>query len=98
MSCLSVSLSRVGGIVADALRVGGGDALLERIGGSVTALERVGGATVGMSRIGGIVCRLSPVCASGVGSPYLEISPTLLWVYAEPVYNDVYSNTNWNVD
>jgi len=98
MSCLLVSLSRVGGGSADATRIGGGIATLDRIGGAMASLARVGGATVGMSRIGGLKCRFSPICASGIGSPYLEISPTIVWMWADPVYNDVYSNTTWNVD
>lgn len=98
MSCLLVSLSRVGGGSADARRIGGGIATLDRIGGATMSLERVGGVVVGLSRIGGLKCRFSPVCASGVGSPYLEISPTIVWIWADPAYNDVYSNTRWNVE
>lgn len=30
--------------------------------------------------------------------PFLEISPDLLWMWSAPVDNDVYSNTDWNVD
>lgn len=30
--------------------------------------------------------------------PYLEISPEIIWVYPDwSAYNDVYSNTTWNV-
>lgn len=31
-------------------------------------------------------------------APYLEIEPELIWVYPDwSAYNDVYSNTTWNV-
>ena len=31
-------------------------------------------------------------------APYLEIAPELIWVYPDwSAYNDVYSNTTWNV-
>ena len=98
MSCLLVSLSRVGGGSADVTRIGGGIATLGRVGGAITSLERIGGMTAQLSRKGGLKCRFSPICASGIGSPYLEISPTILWMWADPVYNDVFSNTTWNVD
>lgn len=30
--------------------------------------------------------------------PYLEIEPEIIWVYPDwSAYNDVYSNTTWNV-
>lgn len=98
MSCLNVSLSRLGGGSADATRIGGGVAFLGRIGGAQTSLQRIGGMSAQFGRIGGLKCRFSPVCASGVGSPYLEISPTIVWIWTEPAYNDVYSNTRWNVE
>ena len=32
-------------------------------------------------------------------APYLEIEPTLIWVYPDwAVDNEVFSNTNWNVN
>ena len=98
MSCLNVSLSRLGGGSADAKRIGGIVALFGRIGGAQTSLERIGGMSAQFGRIGGLKCRFSPICASGIGSPYLEISPTIVWMWSDPVYNDVYSNTTWNVD
>lgn len=31
-------------------------------------------------------------------APYLEIEPEVIWVYPDwSAYNDVYSNTTWNV-
>lgn len=30
--------------------------------------------------------------------PYLEIVPEILWMWDNPVDNDVLSNTEWNVD
>lgn len=32
-------------------------------------------------------------------APYLEIAPEIIWVYPDwSAYNDVYSNTTWNVN
>lgn len=32
-------------------------------------------------------------------APYLEIAPEMIWVYTDwSAYNDVYSNTTWNVN
>ena len=98
MSCVSVTLARVDDCRADITRVGVGTADLRRIGGAQTSLQRIGGMSAQLGRIGGLKCRFSPVCASGVGSPYLEISPTIVWIWTEPAYNDVYSNTRWNVE
>ena len=44
-------------------------------------------------------CSLSLVCSSGVVIHYLEIEPTMIWVYPDfEVDNNVYSDTNWNVN
>lgn len=65
---------------------------------SATA-ERVGGIGASMERKGGISCRFSLICSTGVVPPYLEINPEIIWVYPDwSAYNDVISNTHWNVD
>lgn len=51
-----------------------------------------------MSRVGGMKCRFSIICSSGVMPPYLEIAPEILWIWTDPGYNDVYSNTTWNIN
>lgn len=30
--------------------------------------------------------------------PYLDIAPKILWIWTMPANNDVFSNTNWNID
>ena len=112
MSCMSASLTRVGGSKATLTRVDGNTTVsLGRIGGKtevtsrlinnpVVSLDRVGGnTTASLRRIGQMSCRLSLVCSSGVVIHYLEIEPTMIWVYPDfEVDNNVYSNTLWNVD
>lgn len=46
-----------------------------------------------------ISARLSMVCRPSIRTPYLEISPEIIWVYPDwSAYNEVYSNTNWTVN
>lgn len=73
---------------------------LTRIGEYSATLTRVGGGiTSSFKKKGGMTCRLGLVCTPGIKRPYLEISPTIIWVYPDwSAYNDVYSNTRWNVD
>jgi hypothetical protein len=38
------------------------------------------------------------VCRPNIAKPYLEIAPEIIWVYPDwSAYNEVYSNTFWNV-
>lgn len=37
-------------------------------------------------------------CAINVSAPYLEISPSLIWIFDWPAENDVYSNVYWEVN
>ena len=98
MGCMSVILTRKGGIIADAERVGGMSCDFSRVGYAEAYMSRIGGADVNMSRVGGIKCRFSIICSSGVMPPYLEIAPEILWIWTDPGYNDVYSNTTWNIN
>lgn len=100
MSCLSVKFTRVGGIESSATRVGGGiSSSLGRIGGIRTSLERIGGISTTMERKGGITCRFFQECRTGIADrPYLEISPEIVWVLAGWTSNEVFSNTDWNID
>lgn len=46
-----------------------------------------------------IHARLSLVCRPSIRTPYLEISPEILWVYSDlEQYNDVLSNTYWHIN
>lgn len=46
-----------------------------------------------------ISARLSMVCRPSIRAPYLEISPEIIWVYdGLEQYNDVLSNTYWNIN
>lgn len=73
---------------------------LTRIGGIDSSLTRVdGGITSTFKRIGGITCRMGLVCKPNIARPYLEINPEVIWVYPDwSAYNDVHSNTHWNVN
>lgn len=99
MSCLTVTMDRIGGaqmsaeiIPAPRLRV-----LLATKKAELTATVVRPAMCVRITRT---VTRMSvvlePVCKSGLGGPYLEISPKILWL-ADWAVNDVYSNTDWIV-
>lgn len=70
-----------------------------RIGGITASAERVGGISCSATRVGGMRCRFSLICKTNILAPYLEIAPEIIWVYPDwSAYNDVHSNTHWNVD
>lgn len=99
MGCLTVKYTRQGGIEADAERIGGIACTASRIGGVFAKATRSGGMATTMTRVGGMACRFALVCKPGILPPYLEINPEIIWVYPDwSAYNDVYSNTHWNVD
>lgn len=37
-------------------------------------------------------------CAINISAPYLEINPSLVWMFDNIADNDVYSNVHWFVD
>lgn len=87
MSCLTVTLTRVGGVSCSA----------QRIGGIRSGALRVGGITSTATRVPGLSCRVWQVCNAGLRRPYLEISPTIVWILAGHTENNVLSNTQWNI-
>lgn len=98
MGCLSFTLSRIGGGDASLTRVDGHSARLEVIGGIEASLTRDDDYRASLTKKGGIACRMGLVCRANIMHPYLEIEPTLIWVYPDwAAENDVYSNTHWNV-
>lgn len=99
MSCLSLTLRRVGSIGADASLVPSGVAAdLERTGAPETALRRIGGLAAAAQRVR-VTARLARVCDADIRTPYLEIEPTILWVYPDiENTNDVFSNTYWRIN
>lgn len=110
MSCLKVTFTREGGVSSSLERVDGGitttltgvaggmTTTVTRLGGIETFYERRGGIQTSVTRKGGISCKLWQVCATSLQKPFLEISPTVVWVLAGYTQNDVYSNTTWNID
>lgn len=96
---IRVNVQRVGGLANKIERVGGEVSFsAERIGGISTAAERHGGMETRAYRKGGILCRMYREVKSSINAPYLEISPTIVWVLAGWTSNDVFSNTTWNVE
>ena len=90
MSCLSVNISREGGASSSASIIATH---------YVPTLVRVGGNEANATRKGGIRCNAWQVCKTGIkGKLYLEIAPMVVWVLAGWTSNDVYSNTNWNIN
>lgn len=98
MGCLSVTLTRIGGIEAGAERIGGLTCEISMVGFANAFFSRIGGVEANAERIGGMKCQFSIVCSSGLMPPYLEIAPEILWIWTDPGYNDVYSNTTWNIN
>ena len=97
MSCLSASLTRVGGLDGSAVRVGGLQTSVAWVGGLDVSVCSASLLTGGMVWMSDFVAHIQPVCSVNVTEPYLEIEPEILWI-ADWGTNDVYSNTHWQVD
>lgn len=97
---IRVHIEKIGGIRESIKRVGGRISFAaEQIGGGIcTVTERHGGIEARAYREGGILCRMYREVKSSLNAPYLEISPTIVWVLAGWTSNDVFSNTTWNVE
>ncbi len=98
---LSASLQRSASMSVAAVRVGGVEATVGRLGGRLAArMNRVVSISGDVARVGGSLnVRLTRVCTPNLEPPYLEIEPQLIWVYAGlEATNDVFSNTNWNIN
>lgn len=98
MGCVKINLTPVGGIACKFSSVDGINASVNPIGGIDARAERIGIIGVNAKRIGGIFCRVYRTCSPSIRIPYLEISPTIVWVIAGQTQNDVYSNTYWNIN
>ena len=98
MGCFVVKCERIGGIACNAERVGGISAKAESRNAISVHAERIGGIDATAKRLGGIRCRVWQSCASNIRPPYLEISPTVVWILAGQTQNDVFSNTYWQIN
>ena len=98
MGCLVVKCTRIGGVSCKAERVGGISVNVESRNAVSARAERVGGIETSAKRVGGIFCRVYRSCAPNIRGPYLEISPTVVWILAGQTQNDVYSNTYWQIN
>lgn len=101
MGCLSVNMTRIGGMEATAKRIGGDIAVkMTRVSDFAASITRVGGMKVSFARIGGnAAIRLVQVCKTDIRKPYLRINPEMIWVFPDwAVDNEVFSNTKWKVD
>lgn len=99
MSCMNVNISRKGGdINTSVTRAGGMEDFLTRFGGTISCnAERIGWMSVTTERKGRMSCAMYQVCTS-ITNPYLEISPSVVWLLAGHTENEVYSNTLWQID
>ena len=98
MGCLVVKYERIGGVSCNAERVGGISAKAESCNDIAVHAERIGGIDTTAKRIGGIRCRVWQSCAPNIRPPYLEISPTVVWILAGQTQNDVFSNIYWQIN
>ncbi len=94
----AMSLDGTGGSEGNLMPVGGMSAAMERSGMSSLWMERDGGSSCASIRLAGMTFRIEQVCSVNVTVPYLEISPTIVWVLDGWTSNEVYSNTTWNID
>lgn len=96
--CVEISSTREGGIDLSSGRIGAIEASSERIG--AIALESLRRGTIDASsvRVGRIMVSSSFVCEVSHLAPYLEIEPEMVWMTDYGVDNQVYSNTNWNIN
>lgn len=89
MGCLSVKYARLGCISIN----------VEPIGGIYCEADKIGDINVCVKNKNDITCRFSLICKTNVSYKYLEINPEIIWVYPDwSAYNDVISNTRWNVN
>lgn len=102
MGCLTGKLTRVGGISVSFDRVSSGISVsLDRVNSFMALLTRIGGdIQTSHVRVGGdISVSFGLVCSPNISGPYLNIEPTVLWVYPNlENTNDVYSNTEWEIN
>lgn len=98
MSCLSASLTRVGGLDGSVIRAGGLQASVVWVGGLGVSVCSAGQLTGELTWMSDFVAHIQPVCSVNVTEPYLEIEPETIWLSDWGATNDVLSNTHWNVD
>lgn len=98
MGCVKIKYERIGGISCNAEKVGGVGVKVESRNAISAGAEKVSGIDATAKRIGGIFCRAFKVCAPSIQAPYLEISPTVVWILAGQTENDVFSNTFWQIN
>ena len=88
-TCSTITMTSVGDFVAT---------MTDACGAVHCTATPVGEYETGMKKVGEVHCRMFQVCESSVNMPYLEISPTIVWLLAGHTENDVYSNTDWNIN
>jgi len=96
MSCLSVTLDRIGSSEASMVKTNGISIAMERAGGMSIELSRVADFEASLCRIVDFAVDIELVCATNLKIKYLEISPEIIWI-VDWGSNDVISNTRWNV-
>ena len=98
MGCISIFLSKVGGGIKTTMsRIAGMSVRMDKMNGMSAKMAKIGGISADVAKIGKMKCAIYPVCTVDVGGNYLDIEPTILWIWNDPAENNVYSNTNWNV-
>lgn len=99
MSCLTATITRIGGLEAGVAREGGLSAVIERQSALEFSAARVGGLSGSIERIeSDTFMDVSPVCDVDLKTPYLALRPEIVWVLDGWTSNDVFSNTTWDID
>ncbi len=78
---------------------GDGSAKMTNQGGFVSSVATlVGSFTTTLSDPVSVSCKMWQVCTANVRLKYLEINPKIVWLLAGHTENEVYSNTDWNIN
>lgn len=96
---LSMAAARIGDTKAGLSPCEGLSFGIDREGNLIaSAVNASSGIEPSAMKDSGLSARLDRICATDVTIPYLEIEPQIVWVVDGGASNDVYSNTNWNID
>ena len=97
MGCIKVSITPLGGISVKYNKIGYFENTWVLKSGISVNTTKKDGISTKVKPKSGIQCRAYQVCTVNIREPYLEISPTIVWVVAGYTQNDVFSNTSWNI-
>lgn len=96
MSEFTAAMQPVGGVTGGLTQVGGLSGSMTLVAGPAWAFSQVA-ATGRLTPVPGSAASMTPTHDPDLGTPFLEITPEILWI-ADWGTNNVISNTDWTVD